>query len=787
MHRYPSFVRLGLIVLALATLVYTYSTWTAEPVAASDQPYQTFSPLAGPQFATETELRLQVSDIDYLGMTTFETGYTSSETEVGGLSGIVYDKVNGFYTVLSDDRSQRNPARAYNLTIDLDDGSLDDGDVVFASLVSLEDENEEDFPENSIDPEGFAQTSNFRFFIASESNLDSDPALQPFIREFSFVGAQLEELTLPEKYLPQADGSRGLRTNLGFESLAVSPNQRYLYAATENALAQDGPIASLESGSPARILQYDLATRTPIHEFLYMVEAIPQDSDPAGGFADNGLVDLQPLDNNGTFLAMERSYAEGVGNTIRLYIINLRGATDIMAMESLQELESSELLDLAVEKELIVDLAEFGIQPDNVEGMAFGPTLDDGRQTLILVSDNNFNETQITQFIGLALSFDAVGVVASKAETAQLIDSDPANGDVPEGSVAGTAGAPAIWVHPTEAARSLVFAALEEGGLAIFGLNGNTLATIPPESYGTVRYDGLAIVYDYTLGEQSVDLVIAADGANDTLVIFAYEPVARTIEDVTGEALPALFGETAADGTYEVAAYQTADDETPYLFVTQGGSDQVLQLALTTDDSGQVGAAVVRTLTLPTLPADLSAEDAAIAAHGLAVDQEMGYLYAVAPDGTHILKYRAAASAGDAAMPIRTIHDEMVASTMNGLSIYYGADGYGYLVTAIPGESSYALFERSGDNQYVGSFAVGEVATDESVIDQTNGTHGLDVVSTALGGQYPAGLLVVQDQMDIAPNSEGGPQTNFKFVPWETVAAAFAPALPIDTEGYQYR
>lgn len=45
--------------------------------------------------------------------------------------------------------------------------------------------------------------------------------------------------------------------------------------------------------------------------------------------------------------------------------------------------------------------------PDNAEGMTFVPPLSDGRQTLILVSDNNFNSAQITQFILLALDLES--------------------------------------------------------------------------------------------------------------------------------------------------------------------------------------------------------------------------------------------------------------------------------------------------------------------------------------------------------------------------------------------
>jgi hypothetical protein len=56
------------------------------------------------------------------------------------------------------------------------------------------------------------------------------------------------------------------------------------------------------------------------------------------------------------------------------------------------------------EKTLLIDLDTLGIPLDNVEGMAFGPDLPDGRRSLILVSDNNFAPAQFTQFLLFAVS-----------------------------------------------------------------------------------------------------------------------------------------------------------------------------------------------------------------------------------------------------------------------------------------------------------------------------------------------------------------------------------------------
>ena len=50
---------------------------------------------------------------------------------------------------------------------------------------------------------------------------------------------------------------------------------------------------------------------------------------------------------------------------------------------------------------------DWGIEPDNIEGMTFGPPLPDGRLPLVLVSDNNFAATQTTQFIVLVLELES--------------------------------------------------------------------------------------------------------------------------------------------------------------------------------------------------------------------------------------------------------------------------------------------------------------------------------------------------------------------------------------------
>ena len=350
--------------------------------------------------------RQTVSDVEFLGEVTFPTGFTFEGTQVGGLSGIAYDRFNNVFYSISDDRSQFNPARFYTLNIDLSDGSLDDGDVTFEDVTTITDENGQAFAPNSLDPEGIAFTERGTLFISSEGERTTTRLIDPFINEFSLQGQQFNELPVPDKFNPSGIGANdpGIRNNLAFESLTISPDQRFLFTATENALVQDGPAATLTNSSPSRILQYDLQTGEAVGEFLYITDPVADAANPAGGLNTNGLVELLALDNNGTFLSLERSFSTGVGNSVKLYQTSILGATDISDLDSVNAAE----VDAVAQKRLLLDFTDLGITLDNLEGLALGPTLEDGRQSLIVVADNNFSSTQFTQVLSFALDIDTI-------------------------------------------------------------------------------------------------------------------------------------------------------------------------------------------------------------------------------------------------------------------------------------------------------------------------------------------------------------------------------------------
>jgi hypothetical protein len=335
--------------------------------------------------------------LEFLGEEILPTGLQFEGTEVGGLSSIAYDAERDLYYVIADDASVIDPARYYTFELDVADGNLDPGDVVVDDVTTLLDAAGLPFAAASFDPEGLALTKDDELVITSEGI--ATRLIPPWVRLFGLDGRQRADLPVPLAFIPDAiPQTRGVRQNLGFESGAtVGP---YFYTGSEGALVQDGPAAGLGVESPARLLRYNLKTGRPDRQYVYVTEAIAEPPVPPTNFAVNGLVELLALDKH-SFLSMERSFsvgAPGTGNTIKLFTVEISGAQNVNGRERLTGTEQP------VTKELLLDLDALGIPLDNVEGMAFGPDLADGRRTLVLVSDNNFAPAQFTQFLLFAFS-----------------------------------------------------------------------------------------------------------------------------------------------------------------------------------------------------------------------------------------------------------------------------------------------------------------------------------------------------------------------------------------------
>lgn len=328
-----------------------------------------------------------------LGEIVLPTGLKTAGTEFGGISGLDYDAANGLFYAISDDRSERAPARLYTLKLAIDGKGVHGIDIV--SSHDLRKAEGTLFARKDVDPEAirFDASAN-RIFWSSEG----DAAGRPAIYEAKPDGSQIRSFVIPEAYLPNADKTRGVRSNLSFESLAISPDGKTLWAGTENALAQDGEKATLEAGSPSRIIGFDIASGTVAVEYVYENGPIFAKATKEPHYNDNGLSEFLFFGPD-ELLTVERSFALGIGSEIDFYLASFSGATNIKDAGSIKDVGAKAM---SKRKVLKIGEGDFGLDIDNIESVSWGPEVD-GQRTLVIASDNNFSSEQFTQFVVLKL------------------------------------------------------------------------------------------------------------------------------------------------------------------------------------------------------------------------------------------------------------------------------------------------------------------------------------------------------------------------------------------------
>lgn len=253
--------------------------------------------------------------------------------------------------------------------------TLDPKTLKPTGVVGLADENGA-----PLDSEGLAVDRDGTLLITSET--------EPSVRRYSRDGKILDRLPVPDA-LRVAPAGRAT-SNLTFEGLTLLPGGHTLLAGMEGSLSGDTP----------GVVRFQTWTRHGKHFGL---------AAQYGYRTDTGLgVSETAATPDGRLLVLERGFTAGYGNTVRLYLADLRHATDTSRVETLTGQAGVRL----ARKTLLADLAgcpSLGAgarqpQPnpllDNIEGMTV-TCARHGRLSLLLVSDDNQNAAQTTRLYSL--------------------------------------------------------------------------------------------------------------------------------------------------------------------------------------------------------------------------------------------------------------------------------------------------------------------------------------------------------------------------------------------------
>ncbi|KAA5836243.1 esterase-like activity of phytase family protein [Saccharopolyspora hirsuta] len=325
--------------------------------------------------------------VELVGETALPHAMQFDGTTVGGLSGLDHDPRTGQWVLISDDRSDKQPARIYT-------GRFEGGGFRLTGTAPLLRPDGTTYPKGSVDPEDVRWDPRTGGIWWTSEGERAQQLIDPAIRRASADGTFTGDLPIADNLRMRPE--TGPKQNEVLEGLTLANGGSLVVSAMEGPLIEDGESPTAEHGALSRIT---VQTRSGhvLGQYAYPLDPVFAES-PTGGFANNGVTAIL-ADRGGRYLVLERSFVTGVGNSVRLYQVDLRGATNVRDVDSLVGAQVR-----PVRKELVADLADLGLSTvDNVEGMSWGPRLPDGRRSLVLVSDDNFSPAQTTQLITLAL------------------------------------------------------------------------------------------------------------------------------------------------------------------------------------------------------------------------------------------------------------------------------------------------------------------------------------------------------------------------------------------------
>jgi hypothetical protein len=235
----------------------------------------------------------------------------------------------------------------------------------------------------SLDPEGIRRSAENHFVVSDEYG--------PSVDWFDEDGLLKKSMPIPdhfrlsEKLSPPM--TRGTYTNRGIEGISLSPDNRWLVAAMQGPLVQDGRIENNKClGLATRWLVYDLQNGGT-KEWLYLLDD-----------ESTGLSEVLAIDDQ-RFLTLERDSKAGSKAKIKhIYLVDASQATDVSSVSSFRN--GIPEGHRAMSKRLLIDLMlpEYGLSgdatPEKPEGLAWGPSTKNGQRLLVVCFDNDFEPEQ---------------------------------------------------------------------------------------------------------------------------------------------------------------------------------------------------------------------------------------------------------------------------------------------------------------------------------------------------------------------------------------------------------
>jgi 3-phytase len=300
---------------------------------------------------------------------------------------------------------------------------------------------------------------------------------------------------------------------------------------------------------------------------------------------------------------------------------------------------------------------------------------------------------------------------------------------------------PAIYVHPSDPALHAIVGTDKTGALVVYGLDGTRRQWLP-----VGRVNNVDLRSGFVVGGEPRTVVVTDNRSDNTLRIYLMDDATGTLVEAHGAPVRSDVNEV-----YGLCLYQQPASGATFVFVNSTDTGEVEQYRLDPGPDG-VLATRVRELVVGSQT------------EGCVADDEAGVLY-IGEEAVGIWRYDADPEGGDERRLVDgTGPGGHLVADVEGLALVDTGDGAGYLVASSQGDSTFAVYERGGDNAWLGSFRI----VDGEGMDGVSGTDGIDATAAALPEPFEGGLFVAQDDLNREPEAN----QSFKLVPWADIVTA---------------
>jgi 3-phytase len=302
-----------------------------------------------------------------------------------------------------------------------------------------------------------------------------------------------------------------------------------------------------------------------------------------------------------------------------------------------------------------------------------------------------------------------------------------------------------FWLHPTDLSLSTIIASDKSANkLFVYDLTGTALQVIAAQTPGNIDAR-----YGFRLGAESVDVVAFNERATNKIRVYRVDPGSRQLVQIDD-------GTIDSGPNYGFTMYKSPVNGKFYAFTGPSSSTRVKQFELVDpDNDGRVSAVLVRQL-----------QQLGGTVEGMVADDEEGTLY-LAEEPGGIWKFDAESDGATSGTKIASVGQNGLTADVEGVAMYYGPNGQGYIVASSQGDSTFKIYERQSPHAFVGTFAISGVAN----------TDGIDVINSPLGSRFPYGMFA-------SHNGHTSPYA-VDVVRWEDIAETLG--LRIDTEYWDAR